>query len=138
MVYRPPFTLPFSSDGRPPPRVNVTVNTDGWQDPAQDPIVAAGQLIDGLGSEIRQFVSQQRQAVDAGIVDVHRKAYSFDGLDVTYRSHFGHEDIRFVAYPVSQLPQPTPTEELPTEVPIPVTPIDILSTIAVQFLKGST
>lgn len=138
MVYRPPFSLPFDSQGRPPACVNITVNTDGWQDPTQDPIIAAGQLIDSLGSEIRQFVNQQRQAVDAGIVDVHRKAHSFSGLDVTYRSHFGHEDIRFIAYPMSQPTQLTSTEELSIEILLPVPPVNILDTIAVQFSDGAT
>ena len=118
MAVRAPYTVPFDSTGVPPPVTHATVVTspDTWQDTTQDAQAAAEQIVNGFGSQIMQFIGQQRRAVENGIVDVHRKVQSFGpGLDVLYKNHFGAEAIHLVVRPtnVLQTGGPLPQDKSP-------------------------
>lgn len=138
MVYRPPFLLPFGSDGAPPASVRATVDASPawWQDNGRSSDAAAGAVIDSYGSEINQFVQMQRQGYAAGIVAMHRRAMSFGpDLDVFYTNQQGREAIHYLVRPESTvLPPPMPPPELP------LIPLGLLagSTLAVVFFDGAT
>lgn len=139
MVYRPPFLLPFGSDGAPPASVNATVDASPtwWQDNTRDPGAAAGAVVDSHSGEIRRFVQMQRQGYAAGIIATHRRAMSpGPDLDVFYTNQQGREAIHYLVRPESTVSSPSP----PMPPVVPVIPFELLadSTLAVEFFDGAT
>jgi hypothetical protein len=106
--------------------MRMTVDTTNWQGGAQDAQSAAEGVVNSRGSEIRQFIGAQRQACDAGIVDVHKRVLTLPDMDVFYQNHFGKETIHYVVRPQSapaseETQQPASEEPpLPDAPPLPV------------------
>ena len=136
MPFRPPFLLPFDSLGAPPPMVTTTVNTDGWQDQTQDPIAAAGALVDGYGTQIRQFVNNQRLQVQLGgdSTMVHKRSMNFGGdVHVHYMNHFGQERIQYYVYPKNLPPMMTTSQNAP---PIESPKIPLVALLGSSCIAG--
>lgn len=126
MPFKPPITGQW---GKPllPMRVGLNVEAGDTGADYGDGVL----LAQAYAGAVDQFVAAQRRNAAAGIVQIVSGRTQLDGLDVFYKSQFGHEMLSMTAYPGGR---PPPEEALPSFETPTINPDDL---IAVEFKDGT-